>query len=50
MNKIKKTMMAAAILLGTCAAPVAAFQSFGQELTDANGNKVEQVTIEVKFK
>ena len=40
MNKIKKSMMAAAILIGTCAAPVAAFQSFGQELTDANGNAV----------
>ena len=40
MNKIKKTMMAAAILIGTCAAPVAALQSFGQELTDENGNAV----------
>ena len=40
MNKIKKSMMAAAILIGTCAAPVAAVQSFGQELTDANGNVV----------
>ena len=40
MNKIKKTMMAAAILIGTCAAPLAALQSFGQELTDANGNVV----------
>ena len=40
MNKIKKTVAAAAILLGTCAAPVAALQSFGQELTDANGNVV----------
>ena len=40
MNKIKKTMMAAAILVGTCVAPVAAFQAMGQELTDANGNVV----------
>ena len=40
MNKIKKTMMAAAILIGTCAAPMAALQSFGQEITDANGNAV----------
>ena len=40
MNKIKKTMMAAAILIGTCAAPVAALQTFGQEITDANGNAV----------
>ena len=40
MNKIKKTLAAAAILVGTCAAPVAALQSCGQELTDANGNVV----------
>ena len=40
MNKIKKTLAAAAILVGTCAAPVAALQSFGQELTDADGNAV----------
>lgn len=40
MNKIKKSMMAAAVLVGTCAAPMAAVQSFGQELTDANGNVV----------
>ena len=42
MNKIKKSMMAMAILVGTCVAPVAALQSFGQELTDASGNKVEE--------
>ncbi|MBO7721671.1 MAG: MotA/TolQ/ExbB proton channel family protein [Kiritimatiellae bacterium] len=41
MSKIKKTVMAAAIVFGTCAAPVAAFHSFGQELTDAEGNKVD---------
>ena len=43
MNKIKKSMAAAAILVGTCVAPMAALQSFGQDsgLTDANGNKVE---------
>ena len=40
MNKIKKSLMAAAILVGTCAAPVAAFNAIGQELTDANGNVV----------
>ena len=41
MNKIKKTMAAAAILIGTCAAPVAAFQSFGQELTNEAGETVD---------
>ena len=40
MKKIKNSMLAMAILVGTCVAPVAALQSFGQELTDANGNKV----------
>ena len=40
MNKIKKSMMAMAILVGTCVAPMAALQSFGQELTDASGNAV----------
>ena len=43
MNKIKKSMMAAAILFGTCAAPLAAFNAIGQEaggLTDAQGNAV----------
>ena len=42
MNKMKKTMAAAAILFGTCAAPMAAFNAIGQEITDASGNKVEQ--------
>ena len=41
MNKIKKTMAAAAILVGTCVAPVAALQSYGQEITDENGNVVD---------
>jgi biopolymer transport protein ExbB len=40
MNKMKKTLLAAAVLIGTSVAPVAAFQSFGQELTDASGNVV----------
>lgn len=44
MNKIKKTMAAAAILIGTCAAPVAAFQSFGQELTNEAGETVDANT------
>ena len=41
MNKMKKSMMAMAVLVGTCVAPMAALQSLGQELTDAEGNKVE---------
>ena len=40
MHKIRKSLMAAALLVGTAVAPVAAFNSFGQELTDANGNVV----------
>ena len=40
MNKMKKTMAAATILVGTCLAPMAALQSFGQGLTDENGNAV----------
>ena len=42
MNKIKKSILAMSILVGTCVAPVAALQSFGQEITDANGKAVEQ--------
>ena len=42
MNKIKKSILAMSILVGTCVAPVAALQSFGQEITDANGSVVEQ--------
>ena len=42
MNKIKQSILAMSILVGTCVAPVAALQSFGQEITDANGNAVEQ--------
>ena len=41
MNKMKKSIMAMAVLVGTCVAPMAALQSLGQELTDAEGNKVE---------
>ena len=40
MNKIKKSLLAMSILVGTCVAPVAALQTFGQELTDAQGNAV----------
>ena len=38
MHKIRKSLMAAAVLVGTCIAPVAALTSYGQELTDADGN------------
>ena len=40
MNKMKKSLLAMSILVGTCVAPVAALQSLGQELTDAQGNTV----------
>ena len=41
MHKIRKSLMAAAVLVGTCVAHMAALTSFGQELTDADGNAVE---------
>ena len=40
MHKIRKSFMAAAVLVGSCIAPVAALNSFGQELVDAEGNVV----------
>ena len=40
MKKIKKSLLALAILVGTCAAPVAALNSLGQALTDESGNVV----------
>ena len=40
MHKIRKSLMAAAVLVGTCVAPVAALTSHAQELTDAEGNAV----------
>ena len=42
MNKIKKSLVAMTILAGTCAAPVAALHSFGQEMVDESGNAVSQ--------
>ena len=45
MNKMKKTVAAAAILLGTCVAPVAALTSCGQEITGADGQAVEQSAV-----
>ena len=41
MKKLRKSLLAASILFGTCVAPMAALNSLGQELTDAQGNKVE---------
>lgn len=37
MKKIKKSLLAASILVGTCVAPMAAMQSLGQELTATEG-------------
>ena len=44
MNKLSKSLMAAAIIAGTTFAPVAALQGLGQELTEANGNVVSSDT------
>ena len=49
MNKMKKTLMAAAVVFGTCASPMAAFQSIGQELTDASGNAVSSDAAKIRF-
>lgn len=40
MHKIRKSLMAAAVLVGTSVAPVAALTSNAQELTDSSGNTV----------
>jgi biopolymer transport protein ExbB len=51
MNKIKKSIMAVMVLVGTAVAPVAALQSYGQEaaeLTDSSGNKVSSNAAETK--
>ena len=40
MNKIKKSLLAMSILVGTCVAPLAALNSFGQELTATEGGQV----------
>jgi hypothetical protein len=48
MNKMKKTLMAAAIIFGTCVSPVAALQSLGQEITDASGNVVSSDATQSK--
>ena len=40
MNKFRKSVVALAVLLGTSVAPMAALQSYGQALTDSQGNVV----------
>jgi len=42
MNKIGKTLTAAAILVGTTVAPIAALSSYGQEIVGADGAAVSQ--------
>ncbi len=42
MNKIKKSILAMSVVIGTCIAPMAAYESFAADITDANGNVVEQ--------
>ena len=41
MNKMKKSLLAMSIVVGTCVAPMAAMQSLGQELTNEAGEKVD---------
>ena len=49
-KKISKSIAAFSILVGTCIAPMAALQSLGQELTDANGNAVSSNAAQTKSK
>ena len=44
MNKFKKSLMALVIVVGTCAAPVAALSSFGQQLEGEDGQVVDANT------
>ena len=48
MNKIKKSLLAMMVAVGTAVAPVAALQSYGQELTDASGNVVSSDAAQKK--
>ena len=48
MNKIKKSLLAMMVAAGTAVAPVAALQSYGQELTDASGNVVSSDAAQKK--
>ncbi len=40
MSKLKKSLMALAVMAGTCVAPMAAFNSYAQELTNESGEVV----------
>ena len=44
MSKFRKSLIASMIVVGTCAAPVAALNSFGQDMVDDAGNAVSQDT------
>lgn len=44
MSKLKKSLVALMIIVGTCTAPVAALQSLGQELTAEDGSTVDANT------
>ena len=44
MSKLKKSLAAIAIVIGTCTAPIAAISTFGQELTTDDGTVVSQDT------
>ncbi len=46
MNKFKKSLMALMIIIGTCAAPVAALTAYGQDLTGADGKPVDANTTQ----
>jgi len=48
MSKFKKSLIASMIVVGTCVAPVAALNSFGQEMVDDSGNAVSQDTTKSK--
>ncbi len=44
MSKFKKSLVAMMVVVGTCVAPVAALSTYGQEMTDAEGNAISQDT------
>jgi biopolymer transport protein ExbB len=48
MNKIKKSLLAMMVAAGTAVAPMAALQSYGQEITDASGNVVSSDAAQKK--
>lgn len=48
MNKISKSLAALMVLIGTTVAPMAAFNSYAQELIDDDGNVMEQSAVSSK--